>query len=157
MKFIQESKDAAIDLLVLDVDQKDPSLPLRCPPECFVDIDALQQAKRILAPNGIMGNVLCSFSILFRVYLPILLLNLFLAINLVCRDGKKRLDIISRVKSVFAYCYVMDCEIDINKILILSHIDIENRLMEEGKKLRSSLSAESSDTVAFLLSKLRLG
>ena len=59
MKIICESEEASVDLLVLDVDQKDPSLPLRCPPECFITSDALQKSKKILSEDGIMGRNAC--------------------------------------------------------------------------------------------------
>ena len=47
----------------------------------------------------------------------------------------------------------MNCEEDINKILILSQIDIEICLREKGKKLKIETGEE---TVDFLLSKMRL-
>ena len=60
MKIIEESKEASINLLVLDVDQKDPSLPLRCPPECFITREALEQSKKSLSEDGIMGKTIQS-------------------------------------------------------------------------------------------------
>lgn len=63
MKIIEESKEASINLLVLDVDQKDPSLPLRCPPECFITCEALQQSKKSLSEDGIMGKIIQSVTV----------------------------------------------------------------------------------------------
>ena len=50
----------------------------------------------------------------------------------------------------------MDCEEDINKILILSNMEIESILIEKGEHLSKSLGGDSSDTVNLLLSKMRL-
>ena len=58
MKIIEESQEASINLLVLDVDQKDPSLPLRCPPECFITHEALEKSKKSLSEDGIMGKTI---------------------------------------------------------------------------------------------------
>ena len=58
MKVIESSKDESIDLLVFDVDQKDPSLPLRCPPQSFVEEKTLNHAKRIISKHGIVGKCL---------------------------------------------------------------------------------------------------
>ena len=55
LKVIEESKEQSVDLLVFDVDQKDPSLPLRCPPQSFVQKNILENGKRLLTPTGIMG------------------------------------------------------------------------------------------------------
>ena len=66
MKIIEESKEASINLLVLDVDQKDPSLPLRCPPECFITCEALQQSKKSLSEEGIMGKLIQSVTLVVK-------------------------------------------------------------------------------------------
>ena len=58
MKIIEDSQEASINLLVLDVDQKDPSLPLRCPPECFITREALEKSKKSLSEDGIMGKTI---------------------------------------------------------------------------------------------------
>ena len=55
-KILAESAPSSIDLLVLDVDQKDPGLALRCPPECFVQEKALESAREALTEDGIMGE-----------------------------------------------------------------------------------------------------
>ena len=54
-QILADTEPESIDLLVLDVDQKDPGLALRCPPECFVSEKALESAKSALTLDGIMG------------------------------------------------------------------------------------------------------
>ena len=75
---------------------------------------------------------------------------------MVCREKVKREDIVKSTSSIFRFCHVMDCEEDINKILILSNMEIESILIEKGEHLSKSLGGDSSDTVNLLLSKMRL-
>lgn len=55
-QILADAEAESIDLLVLDVDQKDPGLALRCPPECFVSEKALESAKSALSLDGVMGE-----------------------------------------------------------------------------------------------------
>ena len=40
------------DVIMFDVDSKDPTLGMSCPPPAFVDQPFLQRLKRILTPEG---------------------------------------------------------------------------------------------------------
>ena len=40
------------DVVILDVDSKDVSLGMSCPPAAFVDIEFLTSVDRILKPTG---------------------------------------------------------------------------------------------------------
>lgn len=40
------------DVIMFDVDSKDPTLGMSCPPPAFVDQPFLQKVKSILAPEG---------------------------------------------------------------------------------------------------------
>lgn len=62
-------------MLVLDVDQKDPGLALRCPPECFVEQKALESAREALTEDGIMGKFI------FRVFINIRMIDNFRGIQ----------------------------------------------------------------------------
>lgn len=45
------------DVVMFDVDSKDPTLGMSCPPPAFVEQPFLQRVKRILAPEGVgMGG-----------------------------------------------------------------------------------------------------
>ena len=61
LAIIEQTPPGSVDLLVLDVDQKDPGLALRCPPESFVAESALAAAMAALSECGIMGKCFSDF------------------------------------------------------------------------------------------------
>lgn len=131
MQFTSEM-EGQIDLLVLDVGHKDPSLSLRYPPAEFVQVETLKMWKKSLTDKGMI------------------------AINLVCRDNPQREGIIARCRELFDHCYVLNCELEINKILILSQQDIKDGLLNAGKTLQSHVNLPESDAerVYFMLSTM---
>ena len=40
------------DVVVLDVDSKDPSVGMSCPPQAFIQPQFLQDVNKILTPQG---------------------------------------------------------------------------------------------------------
>jgi len=131
LKFLEENKEEKYDLVILDVDQKDPSLALRCPPEQFITDSALEMWKDGLRENGV------------------------LAINLVCRHTEQRGEIIKRCQKSFSTAVVGDCtEGDINKTLLLSKSDIRKDLAHAVKSSKWE-SEEDSLTVSKMFDSLR--
>jgi len=131
LKFLEEKKEEKYDLIILDVDQKDPSLALRCPPEPFITDSALEMWKSGLREHGV------------------------LAINLVCRHTEQRGEIIKRCQKSFSTAVVGDCtEGDINKTLLLSTSDIRKDLAQAVKASKWE-GEEDSLTVAKMFDSLR--
>ncbi|XP_036129255.1 eEF1A lysine and N-terminal methyltransferase isoform X2 [Molossus molossus] len=81
------------DVIMFDVDSKDPTLGMSCPPPAFVDQPFLQKVKSILAPEGVF------------------------ILNLVCRDSGLKDSVLSGLQAVFPLLYVRRIEGEVNEIL----------------------------------------
>lgn len=81
------------DVIMFDVDSKDPTLGMSCPPAAFVDQPFLQKVKSILAPDGVF------------------------ILNLVCRDMGLKESVLAGLKAVFPLLYVRRIEDEVNEIL----------------------------------------
>ncbi|XP_038614395.1 eEF1A lysine and N-terminal methyltransferase [Tachyglossus aculeatus] len=81
------------DVIMFDVDSKDPALGISCPPPAFVDKDFLQKVKSILAPEGVF------------------------VLNLVCRDSGLKNSVLAGLKEVFPLLYIRKIEGEVNEIL----------------------------------------
>ncbi|XP_008262290.1 eEF1A lysine and N-terminal methyltransferase isoform X4 [Oryctolagus cuniculus] len=81
------------DVIMFDVDSKDPTLGMSCPPAAFVDQPFLQKVKSILAPDGVF------------------------ILNLVCRDMGLKDSVLAGLKAVFPLLYVRRIEDEVNEIL----------------------------------------
>ncbi|KAG8555837.1 hypothetical protein GDO81_017834 [Engystomops pustulosus] len=81
------------DVVMFDVDSKDSSLGMSCPPPAFVEKPFLQKVHRILKDNGIF------------------------ILNLVCRDPDLKGKVIKTIHEVFPLIYVQKIEDEVNEIL----------------------------------------
>ncbi|KAM5294315.1 eEF1A lysine and N-terminal methyltransferase isoform 2-T3 [Glossophaga mutica] len=81
------------DVVMFDVDSKDPTLGMSCPPPAFVDQPFLQRVKRILTPEGVF------------------------ILNLVCRDLGLKDSVLAGLKGAFPLLYVRRIEGEVNEIL----------------------------------------
>ncbi|XP_027468070.1 eEF1A lysine and N-terminal methyltransferase isoform X2 [Zalophus californianus] len=79
--------------VMFDVDSKDPTLGMSCPPPAFVDQPFLQKVKSILTPEGVF------------------------ILNLVCRDLGLKDSVLTGLKAVFPLLYVRRIEGEVNEIL----------------------------------------
>ncbi|XP_036609309.1 eEF1A lysine and N-terminal methyltransferase [Trichosurus vulpecula] len=84
---------ARYDVIMFDVDSKDPTVGMSCPPPAFVDHAFLQHVKGILAPEGVF------------------------ILNLVCRDSGLKDSVLAGLKKVFPLLYVRQIEGEVNEIL----------------------------------------
>ncbi|XP_027724399.1 methyltransferase-like protein 13 [Vombatus ursinus] len=84
---------ARYDVIMFDVDSKDPTVGMSCPPPAFVDHAFLQNVKGILTPEGVF------------------------ILNLVCRDSGLKDSVLARLKKVFPLLYVRQIEGEVNEIL----------------------------------------
>nr|XP_020727620.1 methyltransferase-like protein 13 isoform X2 [Odocoileus virginianus texanus] len=81
------------DIIMFDVDSKDPTLGMSCPPPAFVAQLFLQKVKSILTPEGVF------------------------ILNLVCRDLGLKDSVLAGLKAVFPLLYVRRIEGEVNEIL----------------------------------------
>ncbi|XP_064450394.1 eEF1A lysine and N-terminal methyltransferase isoform X3 [Mirounga angustirostris] len=81
------------NVVMFDVDSKDPTLGMSCPPPAFVDQSFLQKVKSILTPEGVF------------------------ILNLVCRDLGLKDSVLTGLKAVFPLLYVRRIEGEVNEIL----------------------------------------
>ncbi|XP_037595010.1 eEF1A lysine and N-terminal methyltransferase isoform X2 [Cebus imitator] len=81
------------DVIMFDVDSKDPTLGMSCPPPAFVEQSFLQKVKSILIPEGVF------------------------ILNLVCRDLGLKDSVLAGLKAVFPLLYVRRIEGEVNEIL----------------------------------------
>ncbi|XP_005374908.1 PREDICTED: methyltransferase-like protein 13 isoform X2 [Chinchilla lanigera] len=81
------------DVIMFDVDSKDPTLGMSCPPPAFVDQPFLQKVKSILTDAGVF------------------------ILNLVCRDVGLKDSVLAGLRAVFPLLYVRRIEGEVNEIL----------------------------------------
>ncbi|XP_069497342.1 eEF1A lysine and N-terminal methyltransferase isoform X2 [Ambystoma mexicanum] len=85
--------DTSYNVIMFDVDSKDLSLGMSCPPPAFVEKDFLQQVSQVLAPEGIF------------------------ILNLVCRDTQLKKLVLNVLREVFPLIYTRRIEEEVNEIL----------------------------------------
>ncbi|XP_003925419.2 eEF1A lysine and N-terminal methyltransferase isoform X4 [Saimiri boliviensis] len=88
-----EEAQPRYDVIMFDVDSKDPTLGMSCPPPAFVEQSFLQKVKSILIPEGVF------------------------ILNLVCRDLGLKDSVLAGLKAVFPLLYVRRIEGEVNEIL----------------------------------------
>lgn len=95
LKYIQ-SKEIypSYDVIIFDVDSKDNSVGMSCPPQAFVDKAFLTRVHSLLAPTGVF------------------------LLNLVCRNTSLRGEVLSDLHSVFPELYSIHIEGEVNEIVI---------------------------------------
>uniref|UniRef100_A0A673U721 eEF1A lysine and N-terminal methyltransferase n=1 Tax=Suricata suricatta TaxID=37032 RepID=A0A673U721_SURSU len=91
------------NVIMFDVDSKDPTLGMSCPPPAFVDHNFLQKVKSILTPEGVF------------------------ILNLVCRDLGLKDSVLTGLKAVFPLLYVRRIEGEVNEILFCQ-LHLEQKL-----------------------------
>ncbi|KAJ7396434.1 Methyltransferase-like protein 13 [Pitangus sulphuratus] len=84
---------AQYDAIMFDVDSKDLTVGMSCPPPAFVEKPFLQKVKTILKPEGIF------------------------VLNLVCRDTQLKESVLATLRDVFPLLYTRRIEGEVNEIL----------------------------------------
>ncbi|XP_066548047.1 eEF1A lysine and N-terminal methyltransferase [Amia ocellicauda] len=82
------------DVIMFDVDSKDPSLGMSCPPPAFVETPFLERVRDLLTPRGVF------------------------MLNLVCRDSVRREGVVARVRGLFPCVLSRDIEGEVNEVLL---------------------------------------
>ncbi|XP_010168012.1 eEF1A lysine and N-terminal methyltransferase isoform X1 [Antrostomus carolinensis] len=84
---------AQYDAIMFDVDSKDLTVGMSCPPPAFVEKPFLQKVKTILKPEGVF------------------------VLNLVCRDARLKESVLATLREVFPLLYARRIEGEVNEIL----------------------------------------
>ncbi|KFO75398.1 Methyltransferase-like 13 [Cuculus canorus] len=84
---------AQYDTVMFDVDSKDLTVGMSCPPPAFVEKPFLQKVKTILKPEGVF------------------------VLNLVCRDAQLKESVLATLREVFPLLYARRIEGEVNEIL----------------------------------------
>nr|XP_033816914.1 eEF1A lysine and N-terminal methyltransferase isoform X3 [Geotrypetes seraphini] len=129
--------DAHYDVIMFDVDSKDPSLGISCPPPAFVEKHFLQKVRNILMPEGIF------------------------VLNLVCRDSSLKEQVLAVLRELFPLVYVRKIEDEVNEILFCQNFTEPKRtraeLLEQAQTLQNQLEEPGQpwDSTYFLSDMLK--
>uniref|UniRef100_A0A4W5NUF5 eEF1A lysine and N-terminal methyltransferase n=1 Tax=Hucho hucho TaxID=62062 RepID=A0A4W5NUF5_9TELE len=112
------------DVIMFDVDSKDPSLGMSCPPPAFVETAFLERVGKLLTPRGVF------------------------MLNLVCRDSALKKSVLGRVRGVFPRVLSRGIEGEVNEVLLCSRgtgeTGVPPSLLKAGKTLQGALGMNSS-------------
>ncbi|XP_062251069.1 eEF1A lysine and N-terminal methyltransferase [Platichthys flesus] len=116
------------DVIMFDVDNKDSTVGMSCPPGAFVETSILQKVCSLLTPRGMF------------------------MLNLVCRDSALRNSVLQRLSTLFPSIRSRKIEGEVNEVLLCSRggnaaLDgarIPQSLNLAAKNLQSALSSSSS-------------
>ncbi|XP_024277537.1 eEF1A lysine and N-terminal methyltransferase isoform X2 [Oncorhynchus tshawytscha] len=112
------------DVIMFDVDSKDPSLGMSCPPPAFVETAFLERVGNLLTSQGVF------------------------MLNLVCRDSALKKSVLGRVRGVFPRVLSRGIEGEVNEVLLCSRgtgeTGVPPSLLKAGKNLQVALGMNSS-------------
>lgn len=140
------------DAIMLDVDNKDCSLGMSCPPAAFVETPFLQKIHNLLTPRGTgwSGPSLFVLVTYFEMCLtfPPPLPGLFI-LNLVCRDPTLRKSVLEGVSSVFPTVLSQKIDQEVNEVLLCFHDQkdpacILTSLDKRARRLQGALSSSTT-------------
>ncbi|XP_042318478.1 eEF1A lysine and N-terminal methyltransferase [Sceloporus undulatus] len=132
---------SSYDVVMFDVDSKDTTLGMNCPPPGFVEKSFLQKVRSLLKTEGIF------------------------ILNLVCRDPLLRNDALATLKEIFPLLYTHKIEEEVNEILFcqqqtrhkLLPVDLQETAQILEKALRQPGQAwDSTYVLADVLEAVRL-
>ncbi|XP_059731445.1 eEF1A lysine and N-terminal methyltransferase isoform X3 [Bos indicus] len=117
-RLAEEEARPHYDVIMFDVDSKDPTLGMSCPPPAFVAQLFLQKVKSILTPEGMKnrrwrGRRDGPFR---KIFFLMKNARVFI-LNLVCRDLGLKDSVLAGLKAVFPLLYVRRIEGEVNEIL----------------------------------------
>ncbi|KAF7668517.1 hypothetical protein LDENG_00009010 [Lucifuga dentata] len=107
------------DAIIFDVDSKDTTVGMSCPPAAFVETSFLQKVSRLLTPRGVF------------------------MLNLVCRDTVLRKSVLERVHGVFPSVLSRKIEGEVNEVLLCSHG--KNEMLDSSHVIPSFLTQAAKD------------
>ncbi|KAM9386170.1 eEF1A lysine and N-terminal methyltransferase [Pholidichthys leucotaenia] len=118
------------DAIMFDVDNKDSTLGMSCPPAAFVETPILKKVRNLLTPKGLF------------------------MLNLACRDPALRKSVLMRVRAVFPAILSRKIEEEINEVLLCSCGEKETSdaacilptLNQAAKNLQSTLHSNRTES-----------
>ncbi|KAL7034409.1 hypothetical protein ACKWTF_007952 [Chironomus riparius] len=116
LKVIEHFDDTKFNSILFDIDSKDQSLGISCPPKEFLDIGILSAVRKSLSAGGIF------------------------ILNFVCRDVSLRDGVVNDLKAIFPYIISYKLEEDVNEIFYCfkeNVKDINEKFIKAAKKLNS--------------------
>lgn len=127
--FLEESVDVGrhFKAILFDVDSKDPTLGMSCPPQAFIEQSVLSNARKLVGDDGIF------------------------VLNLVCRDESLRGKVVDGLRQVFKYVMSYKLEEDVNEIFYCT----DNNALSSGEKWQEAMK-ESAAEINSLAKKQKL-
>lgn len=125
IKTLESQGGHSYDVIMFDVDSKDTTLGMSCPPSAFVETSLLKNVYSLLSPRGLF------------------------MLNLVCRDSALRKSVLERVQAVFPCVFSRGIEGEVNEVLLCCRSageghkphSIPQTLQQTAKDLQKTLRA----------------
>lgn len=117
LEFIKKKSVNSFQSISFDVDSKDQSLGISCPPKQFLELEMFRSVENLLSMDGIF------------------------IINFVSRELEIRNEVLKTVKEVFKTVFTYKLEEDVNEIFYCFKKDIKDfseRFKAAGKKINST-------------------
>lgn len=120
----ESESDKKRHVVMIDVDSKDTTLGMSCPPQPFVEQEFLKQIKHLLLPNGI------------------------LVLNLVCRDEDLKSVVLQTLTDIYPKVYVKKIEDEVNTIVYaLAETSAEKELKGDNERGNKTLPGKVLESV----------
>ncbi|KAM7388530.1 hypothetical protein PAMP_024698 [Pampus punctatissimus] len=140
---LEKEGGRVFDVIMFDVDNKDSTVGMSCPPAAFVETSILQKVCSLLTPKGVF------------------------MLNLVCRDSALRKSVLERVSAVFPTILSRRIEGEVNEVLLCSRGENDTSyaarilpsLTQAAKNLQSALCSNNRSPhidIAELLKDLKI-
>lgn len=117
-----KEKEIQFDAVLFDVDSKDITLGMSCPPPNFLAPEVLESLKYIIGPKGIF------------------------ILNLVCRDEQLREETVNNLNKVFTSCCCYKLDEDVNEVIYCTN-DEKYKNLTDWKKILGT-SSRSLNSIA---------
>ncbi|XP_026881821.2 eEF1A lysine and N-terminal methyltransferase [Electrophorus electricus] len=126
IRALQSQGGHSYDVIMFDVDSKDPTLGMSCPPPAFVETSLLEKVCKLLTPRGVF------------------------MLNLVCRDSVLRKSVLERLHTVFSTVFSRPIEGEVNEVLLCSRAGgqgdkssaVPKELPQAAKSLQGALQKQ---------------
>ncbi|XP_055638617.1 eEF1A lysine and N-terminal methyltransferase homolog isoform X2 [Toxorhynchites rutilus septentrionalis] len=117
--FLKDSaeRDRCFRAILFDVDSKDPTLGMSCPPQAFIERDVLCNARKLVGDDGIF------------------------VLNLVCRDETLRGKVVEGLRQVFKYVMSYKLEEDVNEIFYCA----DHEALSSGEKWQEAMKRSAAE------------
>ncbi|XP_026160350.1 eEF1A lysine and N-terminal methyltransferase [Mastacembelus armatus] len=127
---LEKEGGRSFDAIMFDVDNKDSTIGMSCPPAAFVETTILQKVSNLLTSQGVF------------------------MLNLVCRDSALRKDVLERVSAVFPTILSRKIEGEVNEVLLCCRAEnkksdashILSCLSQAGTSLQNALCSNRTGT-----------